>query len=67
MGANGLNAKVAGITYEYLTKKGYTHEEAFEKAYGKPDDSNWELYFMFGMGIAYVFTMGFIIYHGCFA
>lgn len=67
MGTNGTNAMVAGYTYEWLRKKGYSHEEAFENAYGKPDNSNWELYFMLGMCIAYVFTMGFIIYHGCFS
>jgi len=67
MGANETNARVAGLTYDYLIKKGYTHEKAVEEAFGKPDDSNWEIYFMLGMGIAYVFTMGFIIYQSCFS
>ena len=37
MGANALNAQVSNITYKHLIKKGYTHEKAFEEAYGKPN------------------------------
>ena len=59
MGANALDAQVANITYKHLIKKGYTHEKAFEEAYGKPNPKaeKIEMAIMLSITIGIVITM----------